>query len=131
MPQKAAFTGNNTKSMALSVEASLKKLRTHYIDILYLHWYDYITPVDEIMNSLHNLVVQGKVLYLGISDTPAWVVVKANDYARANGKTPFVIYQGAWNILNRDIEREIIPMVRSEGKTSLHLYKIGSLNSFE
>lgn len=62
--QKVQFTGNNTKSMFMSVEASLKKLRTHYIDILYVHWWDYTTPVEEVMNSLHNLVAQGKVLYL-------------------------------------------------------------------
>ena len=101
--------------MALSVDASLKKLKTHYIDILYLHWWDYTTPIAEVMNSLHNLVVQGKVLYLGISDTPAWVVAKANGYARTHGKTPFVIYQGAWNVLYRDMEREIIPLVQDEG----------------
>ena len=87
------------------------------------------------MNGLHNLVTSGKVLYLvsisvtsmlaitetscscaqGISDTPAWVVSKANQYARLTGKTPFVIYQGAWNLLMRDFERDIVPMARSEG----------------
>ena len=67
------------------------------------------------MNGLHQLVMSGKVLYLGISDTPAWIVSKANQYARMAGKTPFVIYQGAWSILQRDLEREILPMVLSEG----------------
>jgi len=85
------------------------------IDILYLHWWDYSTSVEEVVNSLHNLVVSGKVLYLGISDTPAWIVAKANQYARDHGKTPFVIYQGRWNVLTRDFERDIIPMARSEG----------------
>lgn len=115
LPQKTQFVGNNTKSLHLSVAASLKKLRTDYIDILYLHWWDYTTSVEEVMNGLHNLVVQGKVLYLGVSDTPAWVVSKANQYARMAGKTPFVIYQGAWSIMQRDLEREILPMVLSEG----------------
>lgn len=118
--------------MHLSVEASLKKLRTDYIDILYLHWWDYATSIEEVMDGLHNLVVQGKVLYLvslqssrnlsgskrvsqGVSDTPAWVVSKANTYARMSGKTPFIIYQGAWSILQRDFERDIIPMARNEG----------------
>jgi aryl-alcohol dehydrogenase-like predicted oxidoreductase len=64
---------------------------------------------------LHILVEQGKVLYLGISDSPAWVVSAANTYARAHGKTPFSIYQGRWNVLNRDMEREIIPMARHFG----------------
>ncbi|KAI0697044.1 aryl-alcohol dehydrogenase [NADP(+)] [Cytidiella melzeri] len=115
LPQKTSFTGNNTKSMHISVERSLEKLRTSYIDILYLHWWDYTTSVEEVMNSLHNLVVQGKVLYLGVSDTPAWVVSKANTYAKMAGKTPFVIYQGAWNIMLRDLERDIIPMCLNEG----------------
>lgn len=62
--QKIHYTGNDVKSLHLSVEASLKKLRTSYIDILYLHWWDYTTSVEEVMNGLHNLVAQGKVLYL-------------------------------------------------------------------
>ena len=67
------------------------------------------------MNALHNLVATGKVLYLGVSDTPAWVVSMANQYARDYGKTPFVIYQGRWNALLRDFEREILPMARQQG----------------
>lgn len=58
------YTGNNIKSMHVSVDESLKKLRTDYIDLLYLHWWDYSTGIEEVMNGLHNLVVQGKVLYL-------------------------------------------------------------------
>ena len=58
------YTGNHSKSLHISVEASLKKLRTSYIDILYVHWWDWTTSVEEIMNALHNLVAQGKVLYL-------------------------------------------------------------------
>jgi len=114
-PQKTAYVGNNMKNLHCSVEASLKKLRTSYIDILYLHWWDWTCGVEEVMNGLHHLVAQGKVLYLGISDTPAWIVSKANMYARLTGKTPFVIYQGAWSILQRDFERDIIPMARAEG----------------
>lgn len=67
------------------------------------------------MDALHILVEQGKVLYLGISDSPAWVVSAANTYARDHGKTPFSIYQGRWNIMLRDMEREIIPMARHFG----------------
>ncbi|EKM50555.1 uncharacterized protein PHACADRAFT_213470 [Phanerochaete carnosa HHB-10118-sp] len=114
-PQKTHYVGNNIKSLHNSVNASLKKLRTDYIDILYLHWWDYVTGIEEVMNGLHNLVVQGKVLYLGVSDTPAWIVSKANTYARLTGKTPFVIYQGAWNIMQRDFERDILPMALHEG----------------
>ncbi|KAJ8595230.1 Aldo/keto reductase [Rhizopogon salebrosus TDB-379] len=113
--QKVSYTGNNVKSMRISTEASLKKLRTSYIDILYLHWWDFDTSVEEVMNGLHILVQQGKVLYLGVSDTPAWIVSKANEYARGHGKTPFVVYQGAWNVMERSFERDIIPMARAEG----------------
>ena len=116
--QKTSFVGNNSKSLNISIDASLKKLRTHYVDILYVHWWDYTTSVEEVMNSLHNLVVQGKVLYLGVSDTPAWIVSKANQYARDHALTPFSIYQGAWSILQRDFERDIIPMARAEGMCS-------------
>ncbi|CAK5282615.1 unnamed protein product [Mycena citricolor] len=113
--QKVNYMGNNIKSMHISVEASLKKLRTSYIDILYVHWWDWDTSVEEVMDGLHNLVVQGKVLYLGVSDTPAWIVAQANQYARDHGKSPFVIYQGAWNVMARSFEREIIPMARAYG----------------
>ena len=67
------------------------------------------------MNQLHHLVASGQVLYLGISDAPAWVVATANQYARDHGKTPFVIYQGAWNVMDRSFERDIIPMARAHG----------------
>lgn len=67
------------------------------------------------MDSLHILVEQGKVLYLGISDTPAWIVSAANTYAQAHGKTPFSVYQGRWNVMLRDFERDIIPMARHFG----------------
>jgi len=113
--QRVLYSGNSAKSLHISVEQSLKKLRTSYIDLLYLHWWDWDTSVEEVMRALHTLVLQGKVLYLGVSDTPAWVVSKANQYARDHAMTPFVIYQGAWNVLERSFEREIIPMARSEG----------------
>ncbi|OJJ82379.1 aldo/keto reductase [Aspergillus glaucus CBS 516.65] len=107
--------GNHRRSLHMSVRDSLKKLGTDWIDVLYLHWWDHTTSIEEIMDSLHILVEQGKVLYLGISDSPAWVVSAANTYARAHGKTPFSIYQGRWNVLLRDFEREIIPMARYFG----------------
>ncbi|PPQ64459.1 hypothetical protein CVT24_008469 [Panaeolus cyanescens] len=113
--QRIMYTGNGAKSLHVSVEASLKKLRTSYIDLLYVHWWDYDTSVEEVMQSLHTLVAQRKVLYLGISDTPAWVVSRANQYARDHALTPFVVYQGAWNIMERSFERDIIPMALSEG----------------
>ncbi|KIH89367.1 hypothetical protein SPBR_07323 [Sporothrix brasiliensis 5110] len=112
---QANTSGNSTKSLRVSVEASLKKLRTDYIDILYVHWWDYATSIPEVMQSLNQLVQAGKVLYLGVSDTPAWVVSKANEYARNHGPRPFSVYQGMCSAATRDFERDIIPMARDEG----------------
>lgn len=107
--------GNHRRSLHMSVRDSLKKLGTDWIDILYLHWWDHTTSIEEVMDSLHILVEQRKVLYLGISDSPAWIVSAANTYARDHGKTPFSIYQGRWSVLVRDMERDIIPMARHFG----------------
>lgn len=101
--------------MHVSIKKSLEKLQTDYIDLFYVHWWDLTTGVEEVMHGLNSLITAGKVLYLGISDTPAWVVVKANDYARANGLRPFSVYQGKWNASFRDMERDIIPMCRDQG----------------
>ena len=107
--------GNHSKSLRISLEASLKKLQTNYIDLLYIHWWDFTTSIPEIMHSLHHMVAAGKVLYLGISDTPAWIVSKANEYARQKGLTQFSVYQGRWSAADRDFERDIIPMCEAEG----------------
>ncbi|KZV88884.1 arylalcohol dehydrogenase [Exidia glandulosa HHB12029] len=109
------YLGNSAKSMRTSVRDSLRKLRTDYIDILYVHWWGYDTSIPEIMGHLHDLVASGKVLYLGVSDTPAWVVSQANMWATLHGKTPFSVYQGAWNVMDRSFERDIIPMAREWG----------------
>lgn len=109
------YSGNSRRSLHMSVRDSLQKLQTDWIDILYVHWWDQTTSIEEVMDSLHILVQQGKVLYLGVSNTPAWVVSAANYYAKANGKTPFSIYQGRWNVLRRDLEKDILPMVRHFG----------------
>ncbi|ROT39418.1 aldo/keto reductase [Sodiomyces alkalinus F11] len=111
----ANFTGNGSKNLVTSVKASLHKLRTDYIDLLYVHWWDYSTSIPELMQSLNNLVVSGKVLYLGVSNTPAWAVSKANEYARNHGLRQFSVYQGCWSAASRDFEREIIPMAQAEG----------------
>ncbi|KAE9992562.1 hypothetical protein Vi05172_g11514 [Venturia inaequalis] len=113
--RSANYTGNSRKSLFHSVKDSLAKLDTDYIDLLYLHWWDWSTSIPEVMDSLHMLVEQGKVLYLGISDTPAWIVSAANTYAVSHGKTPFSVYQGRWNVMMRDFERDIIPMARHFG----------------
>ena len=121
--QKTQYTGNNVKSMHVSVEASLKKLRTNYIDILYVHWWDWSTSIEEMMDSLDAVVKQGKVLYLGISDTPAYIVSAANAYAKANGKTQFSIYQGRYvNRATREhllVKRMLTSVLQMEHHVSL------------
>lgn len=111
----ANFSGNGSKSLHVSVKASLQKLQTDYIDLLYVHWWDFSCSIPELMQSLNQLVATGKVLYLGISDSPAWVVAKANEYARNHGLRQFSVYQGRWSAASRDFERDIIPMCREEG----------------
>ncbi|KAK9323504.1 NADP-dependent oxidoreductase domain-containing protein [Lipomyces orientalis] len=112
---RSNFQGNHLKSMHLSLEASLKKLQTSYIDIFYVHWWDFTTSIPEVMKSLNRMIDAGKVLYLGISDTPAWVVSRANEYARSHGLTQFSVYQGRWSASVRDFERDILPMCEAEG----------------
>ncbi|KAJ9614998.1 hypothetical protein H2200_001072 [Cladophialophora chaetospira] len=109
------FGGANKKSLRMSLAESLRRLKTDYIDILYVHAYDGVTSIPEMMRALDDVVKQGKVLYLGISNWPAWLVVKANDYARQHCLTPFVVYQGLWNVVARDIERDVVPMCKAEG----------------
>lgn len=109
------FVGNNKKSLRHSLDASLKKLQTEYIDVLYVHWWDFTTSIPELMHSLNDVVTAGKVLYLGISDTPAWLVSKCNEYARGKGLRQFVVYQGKWSAADRDFERDILPMCKHEG----------------
>lgn len=113
--QQSNYGGTGTKSMRVSVDDSMKRLQVDYIDIYYVHAWDFATSIPELMQSLNTLVQQGKVLYLGISDTPAWVVCKANAYAREHGLRPFSVYQGRYNAMMRDLERDIIPMCRDEG----------------
>lgn len=108
------YGGNGIKSLRLTLQDSLERLGTNYVDILYVHWWNFSATIPEVMHALNDLVAAGKVLYLGVSDTPAWVVSKANQYARDHGLRPFVVYQGLWNAALRDMEREIIPMCRDE-----------------
>jgi len=112
---QSTSVGNSAKSLRVSLEASLKKLKTDYIDILYVHWWDFTTSIPELMKALNTAADAGKIIYLGVSDTPAWVVSKANEYARNNGLRQFVVYQGQWSAASRDFERDIIPMVQAEG----------------
>ncbi|MFJ2738922.1 aldo/keto reductase [Streptomyces sp. NPDC087440] len=109
--------GNHRKSLTLSLEQSLKRLRTDYLDIYWVHLWDRRTPVDETMRALDDAVRAGKILYVGISDAPAWVVAQANTLAHWRGWTPFAGLQVPYNLLKRDVERELLPMAEAFGMT--------------
>ena len=97
-----------------SVNDSLQRLQLSHIDLLYIHGVDPITPIEETMRGLEDVVRSGKVRYIGISNHPAWMVVKANSYADKMGWTKFVASQNFYSVASRDIDREIIPMALSE-----------------
>lgn len=108
-------SGNNRKSMVESVNASLKRLNTDYIDLLWLHMWDGMTPIEEVMRGLDDLVRAGKVLYVGISDTPAWQVSRGNMLAELRGWSPFVALQIEYSLIQRAPERDLIPMANELG----------------
>ena len=103
--------------MVQAVEASLKRLNTDYVDLYWLHVWDAMTPVEEVMRALDDLVRAGKVLYVGISDTPAWRVSQANTLADLRGWSPFVALQIEYSLIERTPERDLIPMARAFGLT--------------
>ena len=106
-------SGNSRKNMMDSVHASLKRLKTDYIDLYWAHFWDPTTPTEELMRGLDDLVSQGKVLYVGISDTPAWVVSRANTIAELKGWSQFVGLQIRYSLIDRSVERELLPMSRA------------------
>jgi len=110
-------SGNNRKNMMRSVEESLKRLKTDFIDLLYLHIWDDITPIDEVLRAMDDLIKQGKVNYAAISDTPAWVVAKGNTLAELMGWSQFVALQVEYSLLARTPERELMPMAKHFGIT--------------
>ena len=108
-------SGNHRKSMVQALEASLRRLKTDYIDLYWLHMWDQLTPVEEVMRALDDLIRQGKVLYAGISDAPAWWIAEGNTLATLRGWSPFVSLQIEYSLLERTVERELIPMAKAFG----------------
>src|SRR5438477_1656053 len=105
--------GNHRKNMVQAVEASLKRLQTDYIDLYGVPICDQITPVEEVMRGLDDLIRQGKVLYVGISDAPAWWIAQANTLAALRGWSPFIGLQIEYSLIERTVERELIPMAKA------------------
>lgn len=117
--------GNARKNMLRTVEQSLGRLATDHIDLLYLHMWDYSTRAEEVLRALDDLVGAGKVLYIGISDTPAWVVSRAQAIAELRGWASFVAYQAAYSVVTRGIEADVLPMSRALGLSVLAFDLLG------
>lgn len=111
--------GNHRKNLMQSVEASLKRLGTDYLDLLYLHIWDGSTPVDEVMRGFDDLVRAGKIVYAGISDTPAWQVARMQTLAELRGWAPLVALQIEYSLAQRTVERELLPMADALGLSVL------------
>ena len=108
-----SFSGNHRKNMMRACEASLERLATDYIDLYWVHAWDFTTRTEEVMRGLDDLVSSGKVLYVGISDTPAWVVSRANTIADFRGWSPFVGLQIRYSLIDRTAEADLLPMARA------------------
>ena len=102
--------GNHRKSLVQSLDASLERLQTDYVDLYWVHAWDSLTPLDELMRALDDAVRAGKVLYVGASDTPAWVVSRANAIAELRGWTPFSAIQVEYSLIQRTVEPDLLPM---------------------
>ena len=107
------LAGNHRKNMIQSVEGSLKRLKTDYIDVLYLHAWDFTTYSEEVLRGLNDLIQQGKIFYIAISDTPAWIVSRANTIAELRGWNAFIGIQLEYSLLQRTGERDLIPMANA------------------
>ncbi|MBP9547700.1 MAG: aldo/keto reductase [Chitinophagales bacterium] len=106
-------SGNHRKNMIQSVDESLQRLGLETLDIFYLHAWDYTTHIEEVLRAMDDLVRSGKVMYVAISDTPAWIVSRANAIADLRGWNPFVALQIEYSLLQRSVERELIPMANA------------------
>lgn len=104
--------GNHRKSLVQSLEGSLKRLGTDYVDLYWVHAWDFMTPVEEVMRALDDVVRAGKVLYVGVSDTPAWIVAQANTLAELKGWSRFIGLQIPYSLVERTPERELLPMAK-------------------
>jgi aryl-alcohol dehydrogenase-like predicted oxidoreductase len=118
--------GNGRKNLQRSVEASLKRLKTDYIDLLWVHAYDDQTPYAETLRALDDVVRAGKVLYIGVSDTPAWVVSASNTLAELKGWSQYVGLQIEYSLLQRTVERDLIPMAHHFGLSVLAWAPLGA-----
>ena len=109
--------GNHRKNLVQSLDASLKRLKTDYIDLYWVHAWDFMSSVEAVMRALDDAVRSGKILYVGISDAPAWIISQANAIAELRGWSPFAAVQIEYSLAERTVERELLPMAKALGLT--------------
>jgi aryl-alcohol dehydrogenase-like predicted oxidoreductase len=109
------FSGNHRKNLVQALDASLTRLGVDYVDLYWVHAWDFTTPVEEVMRALDDMVRAGKILHIGISDTPAWIVSQANTLATLRGWTPFTAVQLRYSLIDRSAEADLLPMARHFG----------------
>jgi aryl-alcohol dehydrogenase-like predicted oxidoreductase len=107
--------GNGRKNIYRALNASLRRLKTDYIDLYYVHVWDVVTPVEEVLSTLTDLIHEGKIRYYGFSDTPAWYAARAQTLAQKEGKEPVTTLQLEYSLVERNIEREHIPAAQQLG----------------
>ncbi|MBD3731382.1 MAG: aldo/keto reductase [Sphingopyxis sp.] len=105
--------GMHRKNLVQSVEKSLSRLGVDYIDLHFVHWWDFTTPVEEVQRALDDLVRAGKILHIGLSDVPAWVVSRAQAFHDLRGVAPVAAMQLEYSLVERSIEREHLPLARA------------------
>jgi aryl-alcohol dehydrogenase-like predicted oxidoreductase len=124
--EDANYSGNNRKSLRRGVEDSLRKLKTDYIDLLFVHFWEFRTPVEELMRGLDDVIASGKVLYIAASNFPAWKIAQANTLADQRGWNRFIGVQARYSLAERTAERDIVPMSMDLGLTVLPWGPLGS-----
>lgn len=107
--------GNGRKNMMRAVDASLRRLRTDYIDLYLLHTWDRITPAEEVVRTFDDLVRAGKIRYAGLSDAPAWYAARAQTFAEAHALTPLINLQLPYSLVERSLEHEFVPLAQTLG----------------
>lgn len=125
-PGEPNASGNSRRNMVRSVEASLRRLGTDYIDLLYLHAWDGTTPVEEVMRGMDDLVRSGKVVYVGLSNVPAWQAARMQTIADLRGWSPVVALQVEYSLIQRAVERDLIPMAAELGMGVIPWSPLGS-----
>lgn len=115
LPGNPNAGGNGRKNIHRALDGSLKRLKTDYIDLYYLHAWDTVTPVEEVMATLNDLVRSGKVLHIGFSDVPAWYAARAQTIAELRGYERLSALQLEYSLVSRNLEREHLPLARELG----------------